>query len=48
VILGEAAQVSVFVQILAQQPVRVLVGTALPGMVVVSLVIADSFVAGHR
>jgi hypothetical protein len=31
-ILGERGQVGVFVQILAQQPVGVLVGAALPGM----------------
>jgi len=34
VVLGEAAQVGVLVQILAQQPVGVLVGAALPGMVI--------------
>src|SRR5271166_5342923 len=33
VVLGEAAQISGFVQILAQQPIGVLVGAALPGMV---------------
>ena len=33
VVLGELIQVSVLVQILAQQPVGVLVGAALPGMV---------------
>src|SRR5262245_26387012 len=48
VILGEAAQVSLLVQVLAQQSVGVLVGAALPRVVVVSLVIADSLVAGHR
>ena len=42
VVLGEAAQVSVLVQILAQQPVGVLVGAALPGMVVVSQDIGDT------
>jgi hypothetical protein len=35
-LLGEAARVSGFVQILAQQSVGVLVGAALPGMVRVS------------
>jgi hypothetical protein len=43
VILGKAAQVSIFVEILAQQPVGVLVGAALPGMVVMWRDIADSF-----
>jgi hypothetical protein len=42
-VLGERGQVGVLVQILAQQPVRVLVGAALPRVVVVFLVIADSF-----
>jgi len=31
-VLGERGQVGVLVQVLAQQPVRVLVGTALPGV----------------
>jgi hypothetical protein len=33
VVLGEAAQVGVLAQVLAQQPVGVLVGAALPGVV---------------
>ena len=33
VVLGERCQVSVLVQVLAQQPVRVLVRAALPGVV---------------
>ena len=48
IVLSERGQISVPVQILAQQSVRILVGAALPWMVVVSLVIADSLFAGHR
>ena len=42
-ILGEAVQVSLLVQVLAQQSIGVLVGAALPGVVVMSRDIADSF-----
>jgi hypothetical protein len=47
-VLSERGQISVPVQVLAQQSVCVLVGAALPWVVVVSLVIADSLFAGHR
>src|ERR1700681_2139382 len=42
-VLSERGQVGVLVQILAQQSVRVLVGAALPWVVVMSRDIADSF-----
>jgi hypothetical protein len=41
-VLSERGQIGVPVQVLAQQSVRILVGAALPWVVVVSLVIADS------